>query len=141
MKRLLVLILLLLSFTSYAQFNGNGTFHADTLEGYYNPGYKLYIAKISQSDTSAPTATVLVNTIGEVTYSYISTGLYGISGPFTANTIGSLTLNMADGITQLFTSVFYTGINSMQINIINNTTAVDGSLIVGDNILEIRVYP
>lgn len=49
--------------------------------------YKSYVALISQSGTAAPTAIVLENTLGEVTFTYVSLGNYEIvtSGLFTAN--------------------------------------------------------
>lgn len=38
--------------------------------------YKSYIALISQSGTSAPTAKVLYNDIGTITWSYVDVGSY-----------------------------------------------------------------
>ena len=44
--------------------------------------YRLYIAKLSQSGTNAPVATVLENTLGEtVTWSYDAGGSYSASIP------------------------------------------------------------
>jgi hypothetical protein len=47
----------------------------------YDPcPYKIYSALISQSDTNAPVATVLENTLGEeVTFSYVESGNYMIT--------------------------------------------------------------
>lgn len=43
-------------------------------------GYKIYRALISQSGTSAPTATVLQNTLGSVpTFTYLGVGSYQIT--------------------------------------------------------------
>lgn len=49
--------------------------------------YKKYVALLSQSGTGIPEATILENTIGEITYDWISTGHYVINsdGLFTSN--------------------------------------------------------
>jgi hypothetical protein len=43
--------------------------------------YKVYTALISQEGTSAPTATVLENTVGAVTFSYTDVGVYNVVSP------------------------------------------------------------
>jgi hypothetical protein len=40
--------------------------------------YKIYAALLTQTSTTAPTAIELVNTIGTVTFQYITTGVYWI---------------------------------------------------------------
>lgn len=49
--------------------------------------YKSYVALITQTGTAAPTAIVLENTLGEVTFNYISVGNYEVvtSGLFTGD--------------------------------------------------------
>lgn len=45
-------------------------------------GYKVYTALLTQSGTAAPTALVLMNTLGEVpVFSYSATGTYIITSP------------------------------------------------------------
>jgi hypothetical protein len=57
-----------------------GNITADTLEGYYEIGYKVYAALLTQTGTSDPSATVLTNTLGEVpTYAYVSAGRYELN--------------------------------------------------------------
>jgi hypothetical protein len=50
----------------------------DVLAGTYTPPYKVYSALVSQSGTNAPTAIVLENTIGAITFGYSSIGFYTI---------------------------------------------------------------
>lgn len=53
-----------------------------------HPKYEVYSALLTQSGTSAPTATVLENTLGgTVVWSYVTTGTYDatLSGAFTAD--------------------------------------------------------
>jgi len=52
----------------------------DTVYTYKRP-YKVYTALLTQSGTNAPTATILENTIGTVTFTYLSTGNYRITTP------------------------------------------------------------
>ena len=41
--------------------------------------YRKYVALITQSDTNAPVATVFENTIGTMTWAYVSIGVYTVS--------------------------------------------------------------
>lgn len=57
---------------------------------YYTPTQfpKIYIAKLSQIDTNDPTSIEIKNTIGEITWSRLSAGVYMtqvISGAFPLN--------------------------------------------------------
>tara|TARA_R110000822_G_scaffold30374_3_gene88535 strand:- start:79 stop:2118 length:2040 start_codon:yes stop_codon:yes gene_type:complete len=57
-------------------------------DGSLSAGYKVYTALLTQSGTSAPSATVLENTLGgTVTLTYVGAGNYGadLTGAFTAN--------------------------------------------------------
>ena len=45
----------------------------------YESGYKIYTALITQVSTDPPVAKVLENTIGQVWWSYQSTGIYKIN--------------------------------------------------------------
>lgn len=44
--------------------------------------YKVYTALLTQKETDAPVATVLENTIGKITYAYISQGLYSLTADY-----------------------------------------------------------
>lgn len=49
----------------------------------YTPNYRVYTALLTQSATNPPTAQILENTLGNVTYEYLSLGLYKINLPIT----------------------------------------------------------
>ena len=107
--------------------------------------YKVYTALLTQSGETAPVAIVLENTIGEITWEYLTTGHY------TANSAGLFTV---DKTWTVFASVFdntvalsipvTSGSNGNSLpNIIN--VRVDGGDDFGNNLLnkasiEIRVY-
>jgi hypothetical protein len=63
--------------------------------GGYTPPYKVYSALLTQSGTSAPVATVLENTIGNIWFTYIGNGNYSINsnGLFTQNKTSLLAEN------------------------------------------------
>lgn len=118
------------------------------------PAYKLYIARISQSGTSAPGAVVLQNTIGEMTwsrtgigvYTCVSAGLFTIDkticlpfgdasngsvfGILSANTIGYYQVNAGSDINQIALSTY----SDLAY------TYVEWSTIGGNLTVEIRVY-
>lgn len=56
---------------------------------YAATAYKVYVAKISQTGTAAPTVTVLENTIGDIVWTRIGVGEYAatLSDAFTTNTV------------------------------------------------------
>jgi hypothetical protein len=66
----------------YKDANGNLTLWVGHEDGSAWPsvGYKEYVALLAQTGTSAPVATVLSNTIGSLTTSYIDIGSYRING-------------------------------------------------------------
>ena len=74
--------------------------------------YKSYVALITQSGTAAPTAIVLENTLGEVTFSYISVGNYEVvtDGLFNDKTF-ALIPNSRLGTN----NIYQTGVNTLQI--------------------------
>lgn len=67
-------------------YNGS-TYDSKKVNSDYLKPYKVYSALLSQSGTSAPTATVLENTIGSLVWSRTSTGYYKatLTGAFTLN--------------------------------------------------------
>ena len=54
----------------------------DSQGGGSQPAYKVYRALLTQSGYNDPTAIVLENTIGSITYRYTSVGNYWIESPF-----------------------------------------------------------
>jgi len=74
--------------------------------------YKSYVALITQTGTGAPTAIVLENTLGEVTFNYISVGNYEVvtDGLFNDKTF-ALIPNSRLGTN----NIYQTGVNTLQI--------------------------
>lgn len=73
--------------TNGISVSSNNTTDTITISGTAAP-YKVYTALLSQSDSSAPVATVLANTLsGDIVWTRISTGVYfgTLSGAFTNN--------------------------------------------------------
>lgn len=102
-------------------------------------GVKRYKALISQTGTSAPTVTILENTLGTVTYSYASVGSYtaNSSGLFTSGKT-FLMMNPAYGNGNV-NAVKYNSSNVLDIKSNNGLTPTDG-LLSNESIL-IEVYP
>jgi len=105
------------------------------------PLYKVYTALLERTGAVAPTATILENTLGTITFAYTGTGNYGTlsSGLFTINKTFVLLQKQADGLPGNTLGVLITSTNS--ISIVQNTTAgpndEDWILPV---CIEIRVY-
>lgn len=120
-------------------YNGS-TYDSKKVSSDYLKPYKVYTALLTQSGTSAPTATVLENTIGSIVWARSASGDYNgtLTGAFTASkTFVSLTLNYAG------TSVTGYGVRSNDNVVLVQTidatnTGVDNKLNVAS--LEIRVY-
>jgi len=73
--------------TNGISVSSNNTTDTITISGTAAP-YRVYTALLSQSDSSAPVATVLANTLsGDIVWTRISTGVYfgTLSGAFTNN--------------------------------------------------------
>lgn len=116
----------------------------DYLNGTSGEGsYKVYTALLTQTGTDAPIATVLKNTLGNITYLYNSDGYYSIISDnlFTDKTfiIIANTTDIGD----------YTGLNTCNVRKIDNSTfdikTVSSSNMVMNECLlnspiEIRVY-
>lgn len=81
-------------FLEVSVYNGS-TYDTKKVNSEYLKPYKVYSALISQSGTSAPTVTILENTIGSIVWTRTGTGEYlaTLTGAFTASkTFVSLTL-------------------------------------------------
>lgn len=103
------------------------------------PGVKRYKALISQTGTSAPTVTVLENSIGTITYGYTSAGAYTVnsSGLFASGKT-FLFLNPAFG-TGNYTAIKYNSDSLLDLKSLNGITPTDG--ILSQQSLLIEVYP
>jgi len=102
--------------------------------------YDVYTAILTQTGTSAPTATVLENTLGgTVVWSYVTGGTYQatLSGAFTANKTATYLEDRGwDG---LYGSSFLVGTTSIcQLNILAGDDFIGGGT---EAVVEIRVYP
>ena len=105
--------------------------------------YKVYTAFLTQSGTSAPTATVLENTLGAtLSYSYVSEGLYGISASASVFDIDKTVIFTSIGVggagfgwNMAATASGATG----SIFVSNTSGGGDGRM--GKASIEIRVYP
>ena len=100
--------------------------------------YKVYVALLSQSGTSAPTAIVLENTIGAVSFAYNSTGFYSAvsSGLFTVDKTACF-LGESNGNTTLIAK-------GNTANLVTIVSQSPSGTFINDSIskatLEIRVY-
>ena len=105
------------------------------------PPYKVYTALLERTGATAPTATILENTLGTITFAYTGPGNYGIlsSGLFTINKTFVLLQKQAYGLPGNTLGTLITSVNS--ISIMQSTTAGanndDWALPV---CVEIRVY-
>lgn len=103
--------------------------------------YKVYTALLTQTGTNAPVATVLENTIGNISWSYDDTGVY------LANLLGAFTLDKTFSLMTLFITSNRVTLNSFRVNdnifgINVNELDLPGNAIELDGVLqiEIRVY-
>lgn len=95
---------------------------------------KKYVALLTQSSTSAPIAIVLENTLGSVTFGYISTGTYSITatGLLTSNKTAIVTGGAVCSTSNLTVDGFYL----LSYNIPNPENGI-----LSNSTLEITVYP
>jgi hypothetical protein len=99
--------------------------------------YKVYTALLTQSGTNAPVATVLQNNIGNISFSYISAGLYYInsSNLFLNNKTWYSILANKNGTTGHAFNLTY--IDSEKLLIEQNVANND---LLSNTPIEIRVY-
>ncbi len=112
--------------------NGNGTSGGGS--------YKVYSAVISQTDTNAPVATVLENTLGNIIFSYEGVGSYKgtLTGAFTTNKTLFLSSNrdiasyMSIGISDENSFIFE--------SVLLSDPTTPSNDVISSNGIEIRVY-
>ncbi len=105
--------------------------------------YKKYIALLSQSGTSAPTAIILENTLGTIIWGRTSAGIYTatLTNAFSANKTTIFHGTSADAT---YVAMNRTNASVITITVIDSdgSTPVDSLIVGGGNVLiEIRVYP
>jgi hypothetical protein len=111
-----------------------------------NTKYKVYTALLTQSGITAPVATVLENTLGDITWSYSSVGEYtcNSSGLFTlgktVNTIDQ-TVNISRYGDGIYTAYLYNiNVNTLRFVIYDYPTLFNVDNCLLDKLIEIRVY-
>jgi len=106
--------------------------------------YKVYSALLTQSSTSAPTVTVIENTLGTVTPAYEGVGSYtlGTSALFTANKTviySPYDRTAANGTLAGYVRTSVASTNAVRV-LSANTSNVDTNGILSAHPIEIRVY-
>jgi len=109
-----------------------------------NAKYKIYTALLTQTGTSAPTATILENTIGvSVVWSYNSVGTYigTLSGAFTDNKTICFITQPTNGNNSTFGLVRNSSDNEVVLDSWLNGSKADGQIGITNTFgVEIRVY-
>lgn len=127
-----------------AQDDGGGTFSSKYVTGEQLFGYKKYVALLSQTGTSAPTATVLENTIGNIVWTRSFLGYYEgtLTGAFITNktfiVCGSADVSAGGGDIALLEAIRLNS-NTVRIRTFDNFSVSDDMLV--NTSIEIRVYP
>lgn len=103
--------------------------------------YLVYIATISQTGTSAPTVTILENTLGSITWARSTTGVYTgtLSSAFATNYTWCSATNSDESGSISVVKLRRTNDNAVTLQILDNTfTNMDAFTNVS---IEIRAYP
>jgi hypothetical protein len=111
-------------------------------------GYRSYTALLTQSGTDAPVATVLENTLGEISFSYTNPGVYKIEsdGLFTVGKTWTSSSLVNDGANGVYQQVIVEASNTsgafLPDEIILRTYGGDfnGDGLLNSTPIEIRVY-
>lgn len=101
--------------------------------------YKIYVALLTQSGTSAPVATVIHNTLGgTVAWSYSGVGIYigTLTGAFTTNKTVVFTNN---AVSDTQTLSYQVSTDAIEIDILTLAGVATNNQLTGVSI-EIRVY-
>ncbi len=99
--------------------------------------YKVYTAVLNQTSTNTPTTLALLeNTIGDIVWSYISTGVYRatLTGAFTTNKVACFITDSKGAFVQCYPN----DVDSVTVACRNTTGPVDG--VLSKSTIEIRVY-
>jgi hypothetical protein len=103
--------------------------------------YKEYVAIVSQTGTSAPTASVIANTIGTVVWTYTSTGFYAAdtSSLFTSGKTVIFIDNLASGASAI-TQAGWEDVGSCTVSTRTDAGALTNGILANASVM-IRVYP
>jgi hypothetical protein len=109
--------------------------------------YKVYVALITQFDTDAPVATVLENTIGDITFFRNDVGSYAIisSSLFTTGKtfLSYNNLTSDDGVSDYKVMLTINSSSAISISTLNHSDTLQDGLLIDYSplYLEIRIYP
>jgi hypothetical protein len=104
-----------------------------------NKPYKVYSAILTQTGTNAPIATEFENTIGDITFSYLGEGMYGIVSDNLF--INNKTQVFIGNFSNIFTTPTYlTSTSLIDISTIQVGTLTPANDIMQKMSIEIRVY-
>jgi len=112
----------------------------------YSLPYKVYVALLTQSGTSAPTVTILENTIGTINWTYGGVGTSiataSVSGAFTANKTWMHVQNTNGGTYSgtAFAPSFGAPTTSLVLITFDTLTGNPQNGILSSSSVEIRVY-
>ncbi len=128
--------------------NAKRLFSSASISSSGSSEYSNYVAILNQKGTNAPTATVLKNDIGTITFSYISPGYYSIvgTGLFTVGKTFVM-IGRANTDTDIFDGITNCGYWELSLNEIkissSNSFDHQGCYndLINDLPIEIRVYP
>lgn len=102
-------------------------------------GYKSYVAILTQSETDAPVAVVLENTIGEIEWTRIDAGVYtaALAGAFLVNktTVFTASLETSGEVT-----IIAANPTLDQIDLTSSVGGIYGDNFITNASIEIRVY-
>ena len=121
-----------------ADLNKTKNFTLSDLKHFVRP-CKVYTTLLSQSGTTPPTATVLDNTIGTITFTYEGAGAYlaTSAGLFTADKTVTFCTVSTDPGNPTYMTARIGDANTININVFDINGGVDG---ITDASFEIRVY-
>jgi hypothetical protein len=104
------------------------------------PKYKVYTALLNQTGTNAPVATVLENTLGDITFTRISQGDYVIKIENSLQTNTYITLTNKFISENTFYQFLETGVNEEYELLIFDSTYTRNDNELFNTPIEIRVY-
>lgn len=114
----------------------------DWINNIGTPSYKSYVGLVTQTGTNAPTATILQNTIGTVTYTYSGVGIYHAtsSGLFTENKTFFIMSSSNYGSDGIIFTIDWVSSSDITINCFDTAahTSLNDALLKSP--IEIRVY-
>lgn len=104
---------------------------------------KVYKALLTQTGTSAPTAVVLENTIGNIVWTIEGTGNYlgTLSGAFVSQNNTYIIVNQNYDSVNAITYSYYNNANSVSIETINIATGANVNNTLSSTSILIEVYP